>query len=131
MGELEEIRKRKIKELEQKILRKSAPSKTVEVTDKTFNQLIKNNPIIMIDFWAQWCAPCLGLAPIIEELAKKYAGKVVFGKLNVDNNKDTAKKFEIMAIPTLLFFKRGELVDRVVGGVSQEALEQRIRKLVG
>ncbi len=127
--ELDEIRMRKMKELERRIaLKKHVPNEPIQVTDKTFDQTIKNNPLVVIDFWGQWCPPCHIIAPIIEELAKDYAGRVVFGKLNVDEEKATAVKYSIMAIPTLLFFKNSKLVDQVLGAVPREHLEEKIRK---
>jgi len=86
--------------------------------------------MVVVDFWAEWCAPCLMLAPTLDALAREYAGKVVFGKLNVDENRQTAAKYGIMSIPTLLFFKQGRLVDRVIGAVPKQIIEQRLRRLV-
>ncbi len=131
MDELDEIRKRKMKELGKKYLgKKEAIDHHIQVTDKTFDQVIGAHPAVVIDFWAQWCPPCHIIAPIIEELAKDYAGKVVFGKLDVDENKTTAVKYGITAIPTLLFFKNGKLVDQVLGAVSKQHLEEKIRKII-
>ncbi|MDI6883740.1 MAG: thioredoxin [Hadesarchaea archaeon] len=132
MGELDEIRKRKLKELERRYLgKKEASGHPIQVTDKTFDQIIKAHPIVVVDFWGQWCPPCHMIAPIIEELAKGYAGEVVFGKLNVDEEKAIAVKYGITAIPTLLFFKNGKLVDQVLGAVSRQHLEQKIKKIIG
>lgn len=131
MDELSEIRKRKLKELEQKYLgKKEAMSHPIQVTDKTFDQVIKAHSVVVVDFWGQWCPPCHVIAPIIEELAKDYEGKVVFGKLNVDENKDNAVKYGITAIPTLLLFKNGNLVDQVLGAVSKQHLEEKIKKMI-
>jgi thioredoxin 1 len=96
--------------------------------DDNFDENIKKYSLIIVDFWASWCPPCIMMAPVIEELAKKYKGKVVFGKLNVDKNRLTADRYAIMSIPTLLIFKNGKLVDRIVGAVPMEALEERIKK---
>jgi thioredoxin 1 len=127
--ELREIHMRKMKELERRIaLKKHVPSEPIQITDQTFDQTIKKNPLVVIDFWAEWCMPCLIIAPIVEELAKDYAGKVVFGKLNVDENKATTMRYGITAIPALLFFKNGKLVDQVLGAVSRQHLEEKIRK---
>ena len=128
--ELGEIRMRKMKELERRIaLKKHVPSEPIQITDQTFDQTIKGNPLVVIDFWAEWCMPCLIIAPIVEELAKTHAGKVVFGKLNVDKNKATAVRYGITAIPALLFFKNGKLVDQVLGAVPRQHLEEKIRNL--
>jgi len=75
--------------------------------------------------------PCLATAPTIEELAKKYAGKIVFGKLNIDENKSTPVKFAVMGIPTLLFFKNGKLVDRIIGAVPKDHIEWKLEKILG
>lgn len=131
MDELDEIRKRKLKELERKYIgKKEAMNHPIQVTDKTFDQVIKTHPVVVVDFWGQWCPPCHVIAPIVEELANDYAGKVVFGKLNVDENKANAVKYGITAIPTLLLFKNGKLVDQVLGAVPKQHLEEKIRKII-
>lgn len=131
MDELDEIRKRKLKELERKYIgEKEAMNHPIQVTDKTFDQVIKTHPVVVVDFWGQWCPPCHVIAPIVEELANDYAGKVVFGKLNVDENKANAVKYGITAIPTLLLFKNGKLVDQVLGVVPKQHLEEKIRKII-
>jgi thioredoxin 1 len=120
---------KKMKELERRIAsKKHVPNEPIQITDKTFDQTIKSNPLVVIDFWAEWCMPCRIIAPIVEELAKDHAGKVVFGKLNVDENKATAMRYGITAIPALLFLKNGKLVDQVLGAVSRQHLEEKIRK---
>jgi thioredoxin 1 len=104
-------------------------SEPVEVTDQTFEQFISNNEVTVIDCWAAWCGPCRMLTPIIEELAEER-DDVTFGKLNVDQNRGTPSKFGIMSIPTLLYFKNGELVDRTLGAIPKQAVEERINKIV-
>lgn len=120
-----------MRELGQIIKEGSVIEKPFEINDASFDQALKDYPALVVDFWAPWCMPCLALAPVIEKLAKKYAGRVFFGKLNIDENRETAAKFGITAIPTLLFFKNGKQVDRVLGAVKQELLEQKMRKLLG
>jgi len=102
----------------------------VEVTDATFGEVIQRHSLIVVDCWAPWCMPCRILSPIIEELAKDYAGKILFGKLNVDENQSTAHKYSIMSIPTLLVFKNGNLVDRIVGAMPRNILEPKITRLL-
>lgn len=101
-----------------------------EITDANFESNLKQCKLLIVDCWAPWCGPCRMLSPIIEELAKDYAGKVVFGKLNTDENIQTATKFGIMSIPTLLFFKGGKLVDKTVGAMPRPMLEEHVKKLL-
>jgi thioredoxin 1 len=102
--------------------------KTIEVTDKTFNDAVMKHELFVLDCWAPWCGPCRMIAPVIEELAKDYAGKIAFGKLNVDDNSDVAAKHDIMSIPTLLVFKRGKLVDRLTGAMPKAMLEPKLTR---
>jgi len=106
----------------------STPSidKPIIVSDRNFEQTIKNYPLVVVDCWAVWCAPCRAIAPVVEQLAKEYTGKVVFGKLNVDENPETQRKFGIMAIPTLLVMKNGKEADRIVGALPKSELQERI-----
>jgi thioredoxin 1 len=125
MDELGEIRSKKIQEL---VNRMSTPKidKPIVVSDRNFEQTVKNYPLVVVDCWAAWCAPCRAIAPIVDQLAKDYTGKVVFGKLNVDENPETAQRFGIMAIPTLLVMKDSKEVDRVVGVLPKTQLEEKI-----
>ncbi|MCS7138294.1 MAG: thioredoxin [Candidatus Caldarchaeum sp.] len=126
--ELERIRMRKLAEMMSRREAQAKPpiSEPVELNDLNFDEFVSKNNFVVVDFWAEWCAPCRAIAPVVKELAKQYAGKVVFGKLNVDENPRTASRFSIMGIPTLLFFKGGKLVDMVVGAVPKRVLEARI-----
>lgn len=126
MDELGEIRARKMRELMSHL---STPhiNRPIVVSDRNFDQTIKSYPLVVVDCWAAWCAPCRAIAPVVEQLAKEYSGKVVFGKLNVDENPETAQRFGIMAIPTLLVIKDGEEVDRIVGALPKSQLEEKIR----
>jgi len=101
-------------------------NKPVEVTDATFKEVTENYPVVVIDCWAPWCGPCQMVAPVIEELSKDYAGKITFGKLNVDENPEISAQYEIMSIPTLLVFKNTRLVDRIIGAMPKQMLEQKI-----
>jgi thioredoxin len=85
------------------------------VTDQNFDQTINSNKTVLVDFWATWCGPCRALAPTIVELANEYNGKVLIGKLDVDANPATAEKFQVFSIPTMILFKDGKEVDRLVG----------------
>lgn len=106
--------------------RESAGNKPVDLTDATFAEAVQNHHLAVVDCWAPWCHPCSYVSPIIEEMAGDYAGKILFGKLNVDNNRKVAMKYGVMSIPTLLMFKSGKLVDQIIGAMPREKLEPMI-----
>ncbi len=95
-----------------------------ELTEETFDGALKDAPLAMVDFWATWCGPCKIMGPVVEKLAEEYDGKVLVGKVNVDDEMDIAQKFGIMSIPTIIFFRNGEEVDRKVGAQPAGALKQ-------
>lgn len=101
----------------------------VELTDANFEETINSGQLVMVDFWAQWCGPCLALAPAVEELAKEYEGKAVIGKLDVDSNQ-SGTNYRVRNIPTILFFKNGEVVDKQVGAVPKATLASKIDALL-
>ena len=104
------------------------PDKPVEVTDVTFKEIIQKSSLVVVDCWAPWCGPCQMVTPVVEELARDYAGKILFGKLNVDENQTIATHYQIMSIPTLLVFKKGKLVDRIIGAMPRQMLEPKITR---
>ncbi len=100
----------------------------LEITDATFEEVLKSDKLVVVDFWAEWCGPCRMVGPIVEELAVDYADKVVIGKVDVDNNDEITSKFGIRNIPTILFFKNGEIVYKQVGAAQKSALVEKIDK---
>lgn len=103
-------------------------SKASDVTDAGFSDFIGNNNVALIDCWAPWCGPCRMIAPLIDELAGDYDGRVAFGKLNTDENMETAKSMGIVSIPTLLIFKGGNLVDKLVGAIPKSNIEAALNR---
>ena len=101
----------------------------VVLTDETFDGFVKENQATVVDCWAAWCFPCRALSPVVDQLSRENRG-VAFGKLNVDENPEIPRRYGIMAIPTLLYFKDGKLVDRTMGALPKEALQSRIGKLL-
>jgi thioredoxin 1 len=98
----------------------------VEITDSNFQEIMNTDKPIMVDFWAQWCGPCLAMGPVIEELAKDYDGKAIIAKLDVDHNPMVSQQFGIRNIPTILFFKNGQVVDKQVGAVPKNMLVKKL-----
>lgn len=106
-------------------------SNAVQLTDTIFEQeVLKSGSAYMVDLWAEWCGPCKMIAPMVEELAEEFTGRLKVGKLNVDDSPQTAVKYNVRSIPTLLFFKDGQLKDQVVGAIPKEALKKRINNLL-
>ncbi|MBO5874546.1 MAG: thioredoxin [Rikenellaceae bacterium] len=101
----------------------------LEITTNNLEELIASGKPVVIDFWAEWCGPCRMLTPIIEELAGEYENDVIIGKCNVDDNNDVSMKYGIRNIPTVIFLKGGEVVDKQVGACSKAALAEKIEKL--
>ena len=103
--------------------------KTVTITDDNFaTEIESTDGLAMVDFWAAWCGPCRMVAPIVEQLAEDYDGKLKVGKLDVDANIRTASRFNVRSIPTILFFKDGQLIDTVVGAVPKPVLERKLQE---
>ena len=98
------------------------------VTDANFEQTIKNNKVVLVDFWANWCGPCRALAPTIQELAKEYNGKALVGKLDVDENSATAERFQVFSIPTMIIFKDGCEAERLVGLCPKSRISDTLKK---
>ena len=129
--ELEQIKKKKLEELKKQYsiggnIMENMPDTPVEMSDADLDEHTNKYNMVVVDCWAPWCGPCRMIHPIVDELAKEMQGKVVFGKLNVDNNQATAAKYGIMSIPSLLVFKEGKLVDRIVGAMPKPMLKAKI-----
>lgn len=101
-------------------------AKALEVTDSNFEELIKGDKPVLVDFWAEWCGPCKMIGPVVEQLAGEYEGQAVIGKMDVDMNAQVPAQFGIRSIPTLMIFKDGKLVDKVVGAVPKAVLEDKL-----
>jgi len=132
MDDIEEIRKRKLEQLKKqyinggKNMEENMPNTPLQVTDADFDEHVKKYQTVVIDCWAPWCGPCRMVGPVIEDLAKEMQGKIVFGKLNVDENPQTSAKHQIMSIPTLLVFREGKLVDKLIGALPKDMLKQKL-----
>ena len=133
MDNLEMIKKKKLEQLRKqymngvKTMENKLPDTPIQLIDADIDEIIRKFSTIVIDCWAPWCGPCRMIGPVIEELAKEMQGKIVFGKLNVDENPQTSMKYGIMSIPTMLVFKNGQLADRFVGAMPKEMLLQKLK----
>ncbi len=127
MDEIDQIRQKRMELLKKKVEALDYPAAPILVTDATFDSLVSQYPLILVDCWAQWCGPCRMLSPIMDELAAELQGKVVFAKLNVDENKSTASRFAISSIPAMLVFKNGTLVEQIVGAVPKQNIMGKLQ----
>lgn len=107
------------------------PSKLVDLSEKNFESIVEKHQHVVIDCWAPWCGPCIGLEPTMEELARHYRGKVLFAKMNTDENLEIARKLGVMSLPTILYFKNGEYEDRITSGVHKRSIQEKIEELMG
>lgn len=134
--ELQQIRRRRLQEMMTSMSDNGNdtsdwPSAPVEITDDNIEELSTKYPNLVVDCWAEWCGPCRMLGPTIEELATELQGKVVFGKLNTDFNRKLPRQYGIMSIPTILYFKEGEVVGKTVGALPKEYILEAIEQAYG
>ncbi|RLF48241.1 MAG: thioredoxin [Thermoplasmata archaeon] len=132
MSEIEKIKQKMLQRMmsASKEEKKEMPKKPIKITDENFDEVISKYDVVVVDFYADWCGPCRMLAPVIEELAKEMKGKVVFAKLNTDENPKTAMKYRVMSIPTLIMFKNGKMVDKNVGALPADMLRDWIERYI-
>jgi thioredoxin 1 len=133
MDDLQEIRNKKMEQLKKiymnggkKNMDENMPDTPLQISDSNIDSTVSKYPVIVIDCWAPWCGPCRMVEPVVEELARQMKGKVVFGRLNVDENPATSMKYGIMSIPSLLMFKNGQLIDTFVGAMPEPILKAKI-----
>lgn len=101
-------------------------SKPIEITDNNYSEILDSQKPVLVDFWAEWCGPCKLIGPVVEELAREYDGKAVIAKVDVDSNPAVSAKYGIRSIPTLLFFRNGEIVDKQIGAVPKSILAKKL-----
>ncbi len=134
-GGLEALRKKRmeqlVKQAEEQKQRMAWPDRPITLTDSSFKGAVAMYPLILVDFWAPWCGPCKMVGPVIEQLAAEYKGRVVFGKLNVEENPAMASSFNVVSIPTMLLVKDRELVERITGAVPKSTLVSILEKHMG
>ncbi|MBD5290913.1 MAG: thioredoxin [Bacteroides sp.] len=103
----------------------------LQFNDASAKEAIESGKVVVIDFWATWCGPCIAMGPVVDELAEKYGEQAVIGKLNIDEESEIVSEYRVRSIPTILFFKNGEVVDRSVGKVKYSELESKLLPLLG
>ena len=124
--ELALLREKRRKELEEKMKHDKAMGGVENIDEMHFHQFLATHPYVIVDFWAEWCGPCQRIAPVMEDLAGEFAGKVAFAKCNTDDNQMLARQFNIDAIPAMLLFSKGQLVDRIIGAYPKEAIREKL-----
>lgn len=128
--ELKIINEKRMKKLQQ-IMNEKGLLKNIKdplnLDDSNFTQTINKFPLLLVDFWAPWCGPCRTMSPLIDQIGKEYMGKLVVGKVNVDENPTISRQFGISSIPTLILFKRGQAVNKIIGSVSKNKIDEMVR----
>ncbi|MEA1965931.1 MAG: thioredoxin [Euryarchaeota archaeon] len=125
MDELEAIRQKKMERLQTMTL-----GEVLVLDDNNLAETVREHPFVVLDCWAEWCGPCKMVAPVIEQLATEYAGRITFAKLNIDENMGTAMKYQISAIPTMLVFRNGEMAGQIIGALPKNHIEQKLQEFM-
>lgn len=128
--ELKIINEKRMKKLQQIINEKELLKNIkdpLNLDDSSFFQTISKFPLLLVDFWAPWCGPCRMMSPLIDQIGKEYMGKLVVGKVNVDENPTISRQFGISSIPTLILFKKGQAVNKIIGSVSKNKIDEMVR----
>ncbi len=125
--ELARIREKRMQEMKEK-MREPPKAIVTHVDEIHFQEFIKTNQYAVVDFWAEWCGPCRRIAPIMEELSMEFSGKVAFGKVNTDDNRNLSMQFNISAIPAVMLFSNGQLVERIIGAYPKDAFREKISR---
>ena len=125
MDELEAIRQKKMERLQT-----MTSGEVLILDDKNLAEIVREHPFVVLDCWAEWCGPCKMVAPVIEQLAKEYAGRITFAKLNIDENMGTAMKYQISAIPTMLVFRNGDMAGQIIGALPKNHIEQKLQEFM-
>jgi thioredoxin len=131
--EIAAIKLRRLMEFQRNMKEKTCMQKIsvpISLTDLNFKEEILKYPYLLVDFWAPWCGPCRMVSPVIEQLAKEYAGRIVFAKVNVDENQSIAKSFAIQSIPTMISFKNGKVFDVITGALPKTQIEIKLKQLL-
>jgi thioredoxin 1 len=123
--EISRIRQKRLEELKER-MKHTVKADITEVDETHFQEFIRTHQYVVLDFWAEWCAPCRRVGLVLEELSKEFSGKVTFGKCNTEDNRLLAMQFNITAIPSIMLFSNGQLVDRIIGAYPKEALREKI-----
>jgi len=129
--DIEKIKEKMVDNMMNEGKSKQYPEEPIEMTDNDFQETLEEYPLVLVDFWAAWCGPCRMMEPVLEEIAEEHQGDVVIGKMNVDKNQNIPSKFQISSIPTLILFKNGEPVEKIIGALAKDQLVQKFEQHLG